>query len=68
MRVERKVLVLGIILSLIVPDKLKYIDTITPFSYTWGSTEQTPGEHIITVKGYCSGEFQDSDSIRVKVV
>lgn len=116
MRAERKVLILGVILSLIVPaaisqrdlsptagcveiiyppdgsiikgtvtikvvtagcidmvefyidDELKYIDTIAPFSYTWESTEQTPGEHKITVKGYCSGEFQDSDSIRVKVL
>lgn len=116
MRAEKTVLVLGIMLSLIVPavisqrnpslatgyveiiyppdgsiiegavtievftsgcidmvefyidGELMYIDTIAPFSYTWGSTEQKPGEHIITVKGYCSGEFEDSDSIRVKVV
>jgi hypothetical protein len=46
----------------------KYADTTPPFSYTWGSMEQTPGIHTITVKGYCAGEFKDDDTISVKVL
>lgn len=48
--------------------EFKYADTTAPFSYTWYSTDQVPGKHKITVKGYCSGEFKDEDSITVKVV
>jgi hypothetical protein len=48
--------------------EFKYADTIAPFNYTWYAVDQVPGKHIITVKGYCSGEFKDDDSITVKVV
>jgi hypothetical protein len=48
--------------------EFKYADTTAPFSYTWYAVDQVPGKHTITVKGYCSGEFKDDDSITVKVV
>lgn len=48
--------------------EFKYTDTAAPFSYTWdtfGYTEDR--QHTIVVKGYCAGEYKDTDSVTVTV-
>ncbi|MBU7031527.1 MAG: hypothetical protein HXS53_03270 [Theionarchaea archaeon] len=44
-----------------------YTDTSPSFEWPWDTTQYADGNHTILVKGYCSGELKDDDSITVTV-